>query len=240
MEHLGLPHSAPPSILPETQRGVCVHSDAAEGTKGLSAEALSFFGTVADAAQGLPEAWIWQRGGFSGPCGDAYRECLYAGLLSKPLDRLYLTDAGAERLGLPGYTANDPSTWDEQEAERFFLKGYCHALASALNRRFGCAMVLASSVSRLPLHVFVQDADGVPFDFDGATSKERILGDLGVARAVFTNLPDEASVRGLCGGHNRLREFTEDEIAMALKYIDGRPDKYADRIAACAGPVPKI
>jgi len=206
----------------------------------LSQEAQAFLETVADAPQGLPTSWMWARGGFSGPHGDAYRECVYAGLLVKPRERMYLTDGGAERLGLAGYTANDPSTWDEAEAERVFLKGHCHALAIALHRRFGCEMILASGTGRLPLHVFVQDAEGTPFDFDGQTSRERIRADTGVARVVFLPLPTEAAVRGLCGGHNRLPEFTEHDVALALKYVEGRPDKYADRIAVDLPSAPKF
>ena len=194
----------------------------------LSAPARSFLDAVAAAPAGLSETWMWEGGrrGFAGPDGDAFRECLYAGLLEHALHRFVLTDAGAEHLGLTGYTGNDPSTWDDKDAEALFVRGYCHALAVALHRSHGFDLVVLADRGNRPWHVFVQDDDEVPYDFDGATNRERMVNDTGVGKHRFVRLASEADLRRYIGGHNRLRDLPPSIIAMAERYIAGRPDKY--------------
>lgn len=210
------------------------HARAEEST-GLPEGAGPLLAALAAAPEGLPDDWFWEagRGGFSGPHGTAYRACAEAGLAFARGGRTFLAEAGVTRLGLAAYPAGDPSTWSEAAAGRFYLRGQCHALAAALSRSHGYRLVAMLSRGR-PLHVFAEDADGTPYDFDGATSRERMLADCGVASARFVALPDEAALRRYVGGHGRLPEIGESDVAMALRYVAGRPDKFAP----ATGPSP--
>jgi hypothetical protein len=192
-----------------------------------SSQALAFLRVVAAEPEGLSTSWMWTegRGGFVGAAGDTFRECSHRDLVAIRAERFLLTDAGADLLGLSGYRAADPSTWSEDLAATLYLKGYCHALAVALSRRFGYGLGIL--VSRgLPLHVFATDAAGEPVDYDGPTSRERILSDCGVKRATFLALEGEADLAAYVGGHDRLPPMGEGDVTMALRYIDGRPDKF--------------
>lgn len=195
-----------------------------------SSRALAFLEVVAGEREGLCTSWMWSNGrcGFGGTDGDVYRECSHRGLLKIRAERFLLTDAGVELLGLPSYPAADPSTWSEEAAETLYLKGYCHALAVALSRRYGhgLGVVIAGG---LPLHVFAMDAEGRPIDFDGPTSKERMLSDCGVERATFLPLAHEADLAAYVGGHDRLPPMEESDVAMALRYVVGRSDKFEVR-----------
>jgi hypothetical protein len=197
-----------------------------------SSQALAFLKVVADDPEGLCTSWMWRngRGGFGGADGDVYRECSHRGLLTIRAERFLLTDAGVRVLGLPSYPASDPSTWSDGSAEALYLKGYCHALAVALSRQYGYGLGVVMS-GGLPLHVFAVDAEGQPIDFDGPTSKERMLSDCGVNRASFLTLTGEADLAAYVGGHDRLPPLEEGDVAMAVRYICGRPDKFEPRSA---------
>ena len=202
----------------------------------LPRPARDFLERVAAAPGGLGIGFLWQdgRGGWTGSDAEAFRACSRAGLTVERTDRFLLTQAGVDLLGLTGYTAHDPSTWAEDQAERYFLKGHCHAIAVALHRHRGYGLV-ALCHGNLPLHVFAEDPDGTPHDFDGPTTRERMLADCGVRRATFVPLPDEASLDRFCGrGNDSLAELHETDIAMALRYVEGRPDKFT----APASPTP--
>lgn len=197
-----------------------------------SSQALAFLRVVAGEREGLCTSWMWSsgRGGFGGTDGDVYRECSHRGLLRIRAERFLLTDAGVELLGLPSYPAADPSTWSEEAAEGLYLKGYCHALAVALSRRYGHGLGVVLS-GGLPLHVYAIDAAGEPIDFDGPTSKERMLSDCGVKRATFLPLAGESDLAAYIGGHDRLPPMEEGDVAMAIRYIGGRTDKFEARTA---------
>ena len=197
------------------------------GSIGLPERIETLLAIAGREPEGLDQDWFWEkgRGGFSGSWGEAYRACRGDGLAILRGGRLFLTDAGVARIGLDAYPAGDPSTWSDAAAERFFLKGQCHALATALARSRGYRL-LAMVSDGLPLHVFAEDEDGTPHDFDGATTRERMLADCGVRTARFVTLPDEESLRRYVGGHDRLEEIGEADVVMALRYVEGRPDKF--------------
>lgn len=197
-----------------------------------SSRALAFLRVVAAEPEGLSTSWMWRegRGGFGGIAGDTFRECSHRDLVAIRAERFLLTDAGVALLGLAGYPAADPSTWSEELAEALYLKGHCHALAVALSRRYGYGLGILVS-GGLPLHVFAVDAAGEPVDYDGPTSRERILTDCGVDRATFLTLEGEAELAAFIGGHDRLAPMGEGDVSMATRYIAGRADKFEARSA---------
>lgn len=197
------------------------------GGRETTPQVLAFLQVVAAEPSGLCTSWMWRegRGGFGGIAGDAFRECSHRDLVAIRAERFLLTDAGVALLGLADYPAADPSTWPDELAENLYVKGYCHALAVALSRRYGYGLGILVS-GRLPLHVFAVEASGEPVDYDGPTSLERMLADCGVKHATFLTLAGEGGLASYIGGHDRLPPMGEGDVSMAMRYIDGRPDKF--------------
>ena len=197
------------------------------GAQPRSALADELLAAIAATRSGLPLDWVWQagRGGVSGPGGEAYRECASAGLVHAGPRNLYLTESGARAIGLEPAPCSDPSGWDDGDAADLYLRGFCHVLAVALHRVYGHDIVAVLS-GGMPLHVLVRDADGTLIDFDGPTTRERILSNCGVPGATLVPLGGEQAVTRLVGGHGRLAGYGEADVAMAVRYVDGRPDKY--------------
>ncbi|MCE6958073.1 hypothetical protein LAZ40_03255 [Cereibacter sphaeroides] len=201
----------------------------------VSSEAI-LLEAIAAAPVGLSRDWIWEggRGGWSGAFGEAWRACRSAGLTVERGDRFFLTEAGAVRLGIADYRARDTSGWPPEDAERFYLQGYCHVLALALHRMTGWPLVAALRPDGAPLHVFVEDEGGDPWDVDGRTSRARIQEDCGLGRILFRSFPDEAAVHALTGGHDRMRDFDEEDVRIAGRFVSAHPDRFP--MARDAGP----
>lgn len=192
----------------------------------LSPEAQYLLTLVGEAPAGLPWERILRASETGGSLRETYVTCSHAGLLTVVQHIVVLTEAGARRAGMPTYRGNDPSTWPAEQAEKMFLRGYCHALAIALHRLFGHELVMAAK-SGLPLHVLVRRDDGVLLDFDGETTIDRIQQDCGLARARLKIIPlaDETALQHAVGG--RLAALGPEHVAMATRFVLGNPERFA-------------
>lgn len=158
--------------------------------------------------------------------GRAAVEAAQRGLIKVRHRRYVLTRTGRELLGAADYTGHDPSAWPAEDRERFYLSGYCHVLALALHEHTGHQLVLlldGAVKSRFGgpavFHVFVETPDGQAIDFDGHTSRERMVRDCGAKKPLFRAVC-RAGLMAKVGQFNDLAEFDADDLDCAKRAAD--------------------
>lgn len=193
----------------------------------LLPDAMRLLALIGEAPTGLSTDCLYGNEA-SEALRDAYVACSHSDYAVHVHDHIVLTDAGAALLGLQRYRGNDPSTWPAAQAEKMFLRGYCHALAVALHRLHGHELVMAA-VSGMPFHVLVRREDGMLLDYDGETTMQRIRQDSGLgatARSRLKIVPlegEDAMMRIVIG---RLAPLMPEHIAMAMRFVQGNPERF--------------
>ena len=147
------------------------------------------------------------------------------GLLRVARREVFLTPAGAARVGLSPSAAHDPSSWPGPDRVRFYLQGFCHVLAVALHRMTDLGLVAVRTAdpgftapdgSCGVVHVGVRLPGGGILD---ATACPHGAGfRLEFTETHLEDIGDEGGLAAFVGELSHLCPYAEEDVAQAARF----------------------